>query len=139
VKCNQPYGRLAKTLLSKQVDPDPELTTYDDSAWTMSLMTQTTIQPTKDATVLQAAAEPVTEYTPAGKVSSQPQAIAYAVPDHGSPNMITLRYQLKNIKVQIAEDAFKEGPSQSLRDLSLCRPPRFGNCRPHLVSSGWTL
>ena len=48
VKCNQPYGRLAKTLLGKQVDPDPELTTYDDSAWTMGLMTNTTIKPTAD-------------------------------------------------------------------------------------------
>src|SRR5271170_6559622 len=48
VKCNQPYGRLAKTLLGKQVDPDPELTTYDDSAWTMGLMTNTVITPTTD-------------------------------------------------------------------------------------------
>src|SRR6202042_3195327 len=27
IKCNQPYGRLAKILLGKQVDPDPELMT----------------------------------------------------------------------------------------------------------------
>jgi hypothetical protein len=109
VKCNQPYGRLAKTLLGKQVDPNPELTTYDDSAWTMSLMTRTTIQQTTDAAVLQTSVEPVTEYAPAGRVSTQAEAIAYAVPDHGSPNMITLRYQLKDIKIEVAEDAFKAG------------------------------
>jgi hypothetical protein len=109
VKCNQPYGRLAKTLLGKQVDPNPELTTYDDSAWTMSLMTRTTIQPTTDASILQTTVEPVTEYVPAGRVSTQAEAVAYAVPDHGSPNMITLRYQLKDIKVEVAEDAFKAG------------------------------
>jgi hypothetical protein len=109
VKCNQPYGRLAKTLLGKQVDPNPELTTYDDSAWTMSLMTRTTIQPTTDAAVLQIAVAPVTEYAPAGRVSTQAEAVAYAVPDHGSPNMITLRYQLKDIKIEVAEDAFKAG------------------------------
>lgn len=109
VKCNQPYGRLAKTLLGKQVDPNPELTTYDDSAWTMSLMTRTTIQPTTDASILQTTVEPVTEYAPAGRVSTQAEAVAYAVPDHGSPNMITLRYQLKDIKVEVAEDAFRAG------------------------------
>jgi hypothetical protein len=109
VKCNQPYGRLAKTLLGKQIDPNPELTTYDDSAWTMSLMTRTTIQPTTDAAVLQTSVEPVTEYAPAGRINTQAEAVAYAVPDHGSPNMITLRYQLKDIKVEVAEDAFKVG------------------------------
>ena len=108
VKCNQPYGRLAKTLLGKQVDPDPELTTYDDSAWTMGLMTRTTIKPTTDPTVLQTAVEPVNEYAPPSKIDNQ-TAAAYAIPDHGSPNMITLRYQLKDVSIKIAEASFKDG------------------------------
>ena len=37
VKTNQPYGPLAKTLLGKQTDPDPDLKTYDDSAWKMCI------------------------------------------------------------------------------------------------------
>ena len=37
VRLNQPYGRLAKTLLEKQTYPDASLRTYDDSAWTMGL------------------------------------------------------------------------------------------------------
>ena len=106
VKCDQPYGRLAKTLLGKQVDPDPELMTYDDSAWTMSLMTHTTIKPTTDAAVLAASVEPVTEYAATGKVVERAGAAVYAVPDHGSPNMVTLRYALKDVPVQIAETSF---------------------------------
>ena len=106
VKCNQPYGRLAKTLLGKQVDPDPELMTYDDSAWTMSLMTHTTIKPTTDVAVLAAAVEPVTEYVAVGKVKERAGAPMYAVPDHGSPNMVTLRYGLKDVPIQIAESSF---------------------------------
>jgi hypothetical protein len=106
VKMNQPYGRLAKTLLGKQVDPDPELMTYDDSAWTMSLMTHTTITPTADLSVLQAAVDPVGEYMPLGTVKEHVGAVAYAVADHGSPNMITLRYGLKDVAVQIAEGSF---------------------------------
>ncbi len=106
VKCNQPYGRLAKTLLGKQVDPDPELMTYDDSAWTMSLMTHTIIQPTTDMAVLSAAVEPVTEYVAVGKITERAGAPMYAVPDHGSPNMVTLRYGLKDVPIQIAESSF---------------------------------
>ena len=52
VKLNQPYGRLAHTLMSKQVDPDPELTTYDDAAWTLGLMTNTTIKASADKAAL---------------------------------------------------------------------------------------
>jgi hypothetical protein len=112
VKTNQPYGPLAKTLLGKQTDPDPDLTTYDDSAWTMSLMTNTTIKPTKDIAVQALAVDPLAvdpsgQYTPEGKLKDVPAAAIYAVPDHGSPNMVTLRYGLKDVTVQIAEKPFK--------------------------------
>src|SRR5207249_4784655 len=38
VKRNQPYGRLAKILLEKQNYPDPSINNYDDTGWTMGLM-----------------------------------------------------------------------------------------------------
>ncbi len=106
VKTNQPYGPLAKTLLGKQVDPDPELTTYDDSAWTLGLMTNTTIKPTKDIAVQAAAVDPVDTYAPAGTLKDVAGAAVYAVADHGSPNLVTLRYGLKDVAVQIAEKPF---------------------------------
>ena len=106
VKTNQPYGPLAKTLLGKQTDPDPELTTYDDSAWTMSLMTNTVIKPTKDIAVQAVAVDPVDQYNPEGTFKDVPAAAVYAVPDHGSPNLITLRYGFKDVAVQIAEKSF---------------------------------
>ena len=106
VKANQPYGPLAKTLLGKQVDPDPELTTYDDSAWTMGLMTHTEIKPTDDIAVQAVAVDPVSEYDPQGTVTGARNAAVYAVQDHGSPNMVTLRYALKGAAVQIAEKPF---------------------------------
>ncbi len=106
VKCDQPYGRLAKTLLGKQVDPDPELMTYDDSAWTMSLMTRTVIEPTTDAAALQAPTEPIDTYTPPSSFAEGNAAAAFIVEDHGSPNMVTLRYALKDVDIQIAEAPF---------------------------------
>ena len=44
VKRDQPYSRLAKTLLEKQVYPDPNLRTYDDASWTMGLMSQAEVK-----------------------------------------------------------------------------------------------
>jgi hypothetical protein len=111
VKTNQPYGPLAKTLLGKQTDPDPDLKTYDDSAWTMSLMTNTTITPIKDIAVQSVAVDPVDEFTPQGTLKEVPAAAVYAVADHGSPNMVTLRYGLKDVSIKIAERAFKANGS----------------------------
>lgn len=107
VKTDQPYGPLAKTLLEKQSDPDPDLKTYDDSAWTMGLMTNTVIKPTKDIAVQALAVDPVDEYSPKGLLKDVPAAAVYAIPDHGSPNMVTLRYGLKDVSVKVAEKTFK--------------------------------
>ena len=109
VKLNQPYGRLAHTLLSKQVDPNPELTTYDDAAWTLGLMTHTTIKDSADKSALTIAVDPVDIYTAPSKIEKSASAVAYAVPDHGSPNLITLRFALKDADIQIAEKSFTEG------------------------------
>jgi hypothetical protein len=109
VKTNQPYGPLAKTLLQKQVDPDPDLTTYDDSAWTMSLMTNTIIKPTDDIAVQAVAVDPVQQYDPEGTLKDVAAAAVYAIADHGSPNMITLRYGLKDVAVEVAEKPFTAG------------------------------
>ncbi len=106
VKTNQPYGPLAKTLLQKQVDPDPELTTYDDSAWTMGLMTNTVIKSTDDIAVQSVPVDPLSQYDPQGTLRDAAAAAVYAVADHGSPNMVTLRYALKDVEIRIAEKPF---------------------------------
>ena len=113
IKRNQPYGRLAKILLEKQVYPDPSLRTYDDSAWTMGLMTHTNIVSIADHAVLDVPVEAVEDFEPKGKISGGTSAISYAIADNGSPNLVTLRYQLKDTPIRVAEQAFKAG-DQSL-------------------------
>jgi zinc carboxypeptidase len=109
VKRDQPYSRLAKTLLEKQVYPDPNLRTYDDASWTMGLMSQAEVKEIADKQILDVAVEPVKEKeihlagTLAGAGS------IFAVAHYGSNNMVTLRYRLKNAKVQAAEKEFKQG------------------------------
>src|SRR5579864_1747727 len=61
MKRQQPYSRLAKILLEKQVYPDPNLRTYDDAAWTMGLMSQAEVKEIADKKILDLAVTPVTE------------------------------------------------------------------------------
>src|SRR2546428_10605451 len=107
VKRDQPYGRLAKILLEKQVYPDPNLRTYDDAAWTMGLMSQTDVKEIQDKAVLDVATSPVDEVHPTGTLSGA--GSLFAVAHNGSNNLITLRYRLKDLKVQAAEKEFKQG------------------------------
>ena len=107
VKRDQPYARLAKILLEKQVYPDPVTRTYDDASWTMGMMSQTEVKEIEDKAVLGVAVTPVTEVTVAGSVTGS--GSVFAVAHLGSNNMITLRYRLKNLKVQAAEKEFKQG------------------------------
>ncbi len=107
IKRNQPYARLAKILLEKQVYPDAVTRTYDDASWTMGLMSRIDVKEIADKAVLDVAVDPVTEVKLAGKVSGS--GSTFAVAHYGSNNMITLRYRLKDLKVQAAEKEFTEG------------------------------
>jgi hypothetical protein len=107
VKRDQPYARLARILLEKQVFPDPNLRTYDDAAWTMGLMSQTDVREIGDKALLDVPVEPVNVLTVTGTLSGA--GSMFAVAHYGSNNMIALRYRLKDLKVQAAEKEFKLG------------------------------
>ena len=105
VKLNQPYGRLAKNLLQKQIFPDPRLTTYDDSGWSMGWAFDVTVNEIEDKSILDAAVIPVTQAVVRGTVAGSGTA-GLAVAHYGSNNMITFRYLLKNVPMQVADSAF---------------------------------
>jgi len=111
VKRDQPYGRLAKILLEKQNFPDQNLRTYDDTGWTMGLMTQTEVKEIADKSVLDVVVEKVDRLSVKGEVKGS-ATVAYAVLNHGSNNLITLRFKLKGAKVQANEATFKAGDTE---------------------------
>ncbi len=108
VKRDQPYGRLAKILLEKQNFPDPSLRTYDDTGWTMGMMVHTPVIEIADKAVLSTPVEPVDKFVVKGEVKGS-GTVVYAVLNHGSNNLISLRYRLKGAKVQSNEASFKAG------------------------------
>src|SRR5262245_41114086 len=109
VKRDQPYSRLAKTLLEKQVYPDPNLRTYDDASWTIGLMRQADVREIADKAILYLRVDPVKEREIHLAGSQAGSGSTVAVAHYGSNNMVTLRYQLKDLKVQAAEKEFKQG------------------------------
>lgn len=104
VKLNQPYGRLARMMLERQVY-EGDSKKLDDTAWTMGLMTGTEVVGISDRAVLDVAVRPVDRYSPRGRFPEK-KARFYAVCDHGSINLVTLRYRLGAEKVQTADEAF---------------------------------
>lgn len=114
VKRDQPYGRLAKILLEKQTFPDPALRTYDDTGWTLGLMTAATVREIADRDVLDVDVEPVASVPLAGSLSGDPGRAGgtVAVAHLGSANMITLRARLKDLPVRAAKSSFKAGDTE---------------------------
>jgi hypothetical protein len=105
IKRDQPYGRLAKNLLERQSYPDPNLTTYDDSGWTMGLAMLVEVKEIKDKAILDAAVTPVDQAAIKGTIGGKGTA-GVAVAHLGSNNMIALRYRLKTVPMQIVEKSF---------------------------------
>ena len=106
IKRDQPYGRLAKTLLERQSFPDPNLRTYDDTGWTMGLMLHVDVKTTADVAVLEAETSLI-DALPASDAPRAPTAtVAWVVPHHGANAMVTLRHRLRDADVRAATEAF---------------------------------
>ncbi len=107
VKTDQPYGRLARTLLRKQVYPDASLMTYDDSGWTQGLATLVDVKEVNDKAILDASAPLVADLKTKGTIAGSGSGAYLAVAHYGSNNMISFRYALKGVAMKIAEKSFR--------------------------------
>jgi len=105
IKLDQPYGRLAKNLLEKQDYPDPALTTYDDSGWSMGFAFDVDVKMISDKSILTAPTTLVKKAEVKGTVAGSGSA-GFAVAHTGSTNMIAFRYKLKDVPMKVAEQSF---------------------------------
>ena len=110
IKNNQPYGRLAKIMLEKQNFPDPNLRTYDDTGWTMGLMSHADVREIGDSALLDVPVEAVDTLMVKGMVKGDGTVLA--VLDNGANALATLRYRLKDVKVEALEQAGKAGDTE---------------------------
>jgi hypothetical protein len=107
VKRNQPYGRLAKILLEKQQFPDANLRTYDDTGWTMGLMSQADVREIGDRALLDVPVEPVDTMHVSGEVKGS--GMWTAVLHNGANSLSTLRYRLKDLTYDATAQPYKAG------------------------------
>jgi hypothetical protein len=110
IKRNQPYGRLAKILLEKQNFPEGNLTTYDDTGWTMGLMSHAEVKEIADKAILDVKTQPVDKLQITGAVKGDGPMLA--VLHNGSNHLVTLRFRLKDVKFEAIDKAAKAGDTE---------------------------
>jgi len=108
VRMDQPYSRIADALLDYQywAPNDPQTDVYDDTAWTMGELANVGVFRIVDTKVLDAPMDRVN-----GEIRA-PGAIigtgsTYIVNHNADNALVTLRYQLRDVSVEAAEEPFE--------------------------------
>src|SRR5438874_38290 len=110
VRMDQPYSRIADALLDYQywAPNDPQTDIYDDTAWTMGELANLEVVRVTDTKVLDAAMERVSgEVRSPGAVNSS--GSIYLINHNADNTLATLRYRLKNVAMDAAEEPFEAG------------------------------
>ncbi len=110
IRMDQPYSRMADMLLDTQYynvnDPRP----YDDTGWTLGALRNVKTVRVTDKAVLQT---PMTLLTSdakvTGSVSARAAPVAYIINHNAENTLMTLRYKLKDLKINAAEEPFEAG------------------------------
>src|SRR5205085_7375190 len=110
IRMDQPYSRMADMLLDTQYynvnDPRP----YDDTGWTLGALRNVKTVRVTDKGVLQS---PMTllnrDAKVIGSVVAASAPVAYVINHNAENTLMTLRYKLKDLKIEAAEEAFEAG------------------------------
>ena len=109
IRTDQPYSRIADALLDYQYwsPEDPQKTPYDDTGWTFGELYGVQVTRVTDAKILEAPMEAVKELSVAGGVKGE--GTVFAIENHAEPVLASLRYKLKDVDMQAAEEEFEAG------------------------------
>jgi len=107
VRMDQPYSRIADALLDYQYwsPEDPQKTPYDDTAWTFPELFNVRATRVVDKKVLDVSMESVTDVKASGGVSGS--GAAFVINATGDTELATLRYKLKDLSIEAAEEPFE--------------------------------
>jgi len=111
IKLNQPYGPLANTLLERQEFPgDVQVPPYDDVSWTLGLLMGVDIKAIDDDEVLEHEAQAFDQSNSFLPAADLPRSgNIWAIPNHGQRELGPVRFELGDIEVRVAEQAFEAG------------------------------
>jgi len=108
VRMDQPYSRIADALLDYQywAPNDPQTEIYDDTAWTMGELANVEVVRVTDGKVLEVPMERITgEVRTAGGIQSN--GSVYVINHNADNVLVTLRYRLKDVEMEAAEEPFE--------------------------------
>ncbi|HUE83631.1 MAG TPA: M14 family zinc carboxypeptidase [Pyrinomonadaceae bacterium] len=108
IRMDQPYSRMADMLLDTQYynvnDPRP----YDDTGWTMGAMRNVKTMRITDTGVLDVPMTLITnDVKVRGKITGVASPVAFVINHNTDNTLATLRFQLKDVKINAAQDSFK--------------------------------
>ena len=109
VRMDQPYSRIADALLDHQYwsPEDPQKTPYDDTGWTFGELFNVHVVRVVDPKVLDAAMERVASVKAPGGVSGSGSVVI--INANGDTALGTLRYRMKDVSIEAAEEPFEIG------------------------------
>ena len=113
VRMDQPYSRMADMLLDTQYynvnDPRP----YDDTGWTLGALRNVKTVRVTDKAVLEVPMVLLTsDARVRGKIAGSASTAGFIINHNADNTLATLRYKLKDVKMNAAEDSFKIGGQQ---------------------------
>ncbi len=113
VRMDQPYSRMADMLLDTQYynvnDPRP----YDDTGWTLGALRNVKTVRVTDKAVLEVPMVLLTsDARVRGKIAGSASTAGFIINHNADNTLATLRYKLKDVKMNAAEDSFKIGDQQ---------------------------
>ena len=113
VRMDQPYSRMADMLLDTQYynvnDPRP----YDDTGWTIGPMRNVKTVRVTDQSILKAPMSLLTDDARVvGTLTPSTTTVGYVINHNTDNTLATLRFKLKETKIEAAESAFKVGERQ---------------------------
>src|SRR5438046_5142308 len=113
VRMDQPYSRMADMLLDTQYynvnDPRP----YDDTGWTLGAVRNVKTVRVTEKSVLDTPMVLLTSDAKVrGKLTGAASTAGFVINHNADNTLMTLRYKLKDVKMNAAEDSFKMGDQQ---------------------------
>jgi hypothetical protein len=112
VRMDQPYSRIADAILDYQywAPNDPQQDVYDDTGWTMGELGNVQVVRVTDAKVLTAPMDRVSgDVKSSGGVSAMANAgsSVFVINHNADNNLMALRYRLKDVAMDTAEEPFE--------------------------------
>ncbi|HEV2883916.1 MAG TPA: M14 family zinc carboxypeptidase [Pyrinomonadaceae bacterium] len=137
VRMDQPYSRIADAILDHQywAPNDPQQEVYDDTGWTMGELSNVEVVRVTDSAVLVAAMDRVSgDVRAAGGINGT--GSVYLINHTADNALVTLRYRLKDVAIEAAEEPFEAAGRKFNRGSFIMRKAAANDLRNAAVELG---